>query len=282
VRVSKRCCLQIGLLVFASTALAIDVQAAGFSQANVKGSYSFLVNKWIADVSLQQFAEVGVLTFDGAGHVTGSATAVGDGASQTGALGGTYTVNSNGTGVVNLTTIFLGGTDRVAFVLNSTAGGVAHGVQFMTANDSNNEVVSGTAVLQSTAPAAYSAATLSGRFTFQVNAWSADMNFDEQGCIGLLTSDGKGNITGSTTCVDLGVLSKGTFTGVYTVNPDGTCSMSLVNSDGSTPVLACALNTVGAAGASDLQLVVTNPGPSGSDNSTNYEVTGTAVKQGAP
>jgi len=83
------------------------------------------------------------------------------------------------------------------------------------------------------------------------------------------------------TSLDNGVDTPLTFTGTYTVNADGTCSMSLslLQTDGTNVNLACALNSVGPQGATGLQLVVTNPGPTGGDNSTNYAVTLTAVKQ---
>src|SRR5208337_4234319 len=128
-------------------ALALSAQAASFSNASLKGSYSFLTNLWTADTNTNEFAMVGVMTFDGAGNVTGSYTSSDGGVVQTGALGGTYTVNSNGTGVIDLTT---GSTAQFAITLNSTAAKVAHGVQLLQTNDSNNEVVSGTAMLQST------------------------------------------------------------------------------------------------------------------------------------
>ncbi len=80
--------------------------------------------------------------------------------------------------------------------------------------------------------------------------------------------------------VDRGVLNTFTLTGTYTVNPNGTCSISLVLSNsGGTPELACALNSQGPRGPTGMQFLVTNPGPSGTDNSTNYAITGTAMKQ---
>jgi len=120
----RRRILQVGLLSFVTAALALPAQAVGFSAANLKGSYSFLVNRWTADAGRQEFALVGVLTFDGVGNVTGSGTAVTGGVSLSGALGGTYSVSPNGTGAINFTTLFLGGTAQLAFTLNSTTAGV--------------------------------------------------------------------------------------------------------------------------------------------------------------
>ncbi len=118
-QVFSRRFLQVGVLVFLTLALALSAQAASFSNASLKGSYSFLTNLRTANVNTPQFAAVGVMTFDGAGNVTGSYTSISDHAVQSGALGGTYVVKSNGTGTLNLTT---GLTAQFAITLNSTVG----------------------------------------------------------------------------------------------------------------------------------------------------------------
>jgi hypothetical protein len=123
---------------------------------------------------------------------------------------------------------------------------------------------------------------LKGSFAVEFSGWSADPDFDEQGGVGTITFDGKGNVEGSFTAVDRGRVGTLTLTGTYVVNADGSCSMSFLASDGSTPNFACALNSVGSLGANGLQAVLTNPGPTGADNSTNYAVTVTGVKQGTP
>ncbi len=84
-------------------ALALSAQAATFSKASLKGSYSFLTNLWTADASTDEVAMVGVLTFNGAGKVTGSYTSISLEVFKTGALGGTYTVSANGTGKITFT-----------------------------------------------------------------------------------------------------------------------------------------------------------------------------------
>jgi len=151
-------------------------------------------------------------------------------------------------------------------------------------DDLKNEINSGTAVLLSTTPATYSVANLHGNFAAQVNLWSADPAIDDQGDVAISSFDGKGNVKGSATQMDQGALSKLTMAGTYAVNPDGTCSMSLVISGVTTPSLfACAINSLGAGGvARGMQLLLTNPGPRGSDNTTNYILSGSAVTQGTP
>ncbi len=244
---------------------ALSTQATKFSNASLKGSYSFLTNLWTANASTNEFAMVGVLTFNGAGTVTGSYTSITDGAAQTGTLAGTYTVNSNGTGTITFTT---GSTAQFAIALNSTAAKVAHGVQLLQTNDSNNEIVSGTAVLQSPTAETYSVANLKGNFADQHNMWTADVNQAVTGSVDLYSFDGKGNLKDSYAFMEGGVLHTGTRTGTYTVNPGG--SGSLPTTDGFS--VAFALNSVAAGQAKGLQLQVLSVGG-------NYVKTGTALKQ---
>jgi hypothetical protein len=92
--------------------------------------------------------EVGVLTFDGAGNVTSTGTSVADGSARgsgqpvlTGAGGtGTYSVNPDGTGTVQLQ-----GSGTLAFVI--TDGG--SGILFLRLHTTNeNDLQFGTARLQ--------------------------------------------------------------------------------------------------------------------------------------
>lgn len=91
---------QVGILIFMAIALALPAQAATFNNTSLKGSYSFLTSLWTASVSTNQFGMLGVMTFDGAGDVTGSYTSVSWDTVQTGTFSGTYTVSSNGIGAI--------------------------------------------------------------------------------------------------------------------------------------------------------------------------------------
>jgi hypothetical protein len=251
VRISRRPFMQVGVLVLMTIALALSAQAATYSKASLKGSYSFLTNLWTANASSNQFAMVGVLTFNGAGAVTGSYTSTDGGVVKTGTLGGTYTVNSNGTGTITFTT---GSTAQFAINLDSTAAKVAHGVQLLQTNDSNNEIVSGTAVLQSTTAETYSVASLKGSFSSLSNLWMANASATETGVIAMISFDGKGNFKGPQTGVfGNGVVQTNTVTGTYAVNPDGSGSLSTANGT----LWACALNTVAAGKAKGAQCLVT-------------------------
>jgi hypothetical protein len=258
---------QFGVLLFMTIALALSAQATTFSKASLKGSYSFLTNLWTANVNTSQIAMVGVLTFDGAGNVTGSYTSTDGGVVQTGTLGGTYTVNSNGTGTIAFST---GSTAQFAITLDSTAAKVAHGVQLLQTNDSNNEIVSGTAVLQSTTKETYSVASLKGTFSFQWNLWTADASQSQASLIGIGTFDGKGNYKDSLTMVAGGKIQTGTQTGTYTVGPDGAGGISL---PGSSQV-AFVLNSVAAGKPKGAQFIVNV-----SQVSSNSVVAGVVLKQ---
>jgi hypothetical protein len=258
--------MQVGVLIFVTIALVLSAQATKFSNASLKGSYSFLTNLWTANASTSQFAMVGVLTFDGAGNVTGSYTSLSLQVFQTGTLGGTYTVNSNGTGTITFTT---GSTAQFAINLDSTAAGVAHGVQLLQTNDSNNEIVSGTAVLQSTTAETYSAASLKGTFAFQWNLWTADASEPQASLIEIGTFDGKGNCAGAGTMVVDGKTTTGTDTGTYTVNPDGSGSLSV----SPNTQVAFVLNSVTAGKAKGVQFIQNLP----KFGSGDYVITGAAL-----
>jgi hypothetical protein len=270
VQVFSRRFLQVGVLGLLIVALALSAQAANFSNASLKGGYSFLANLRTANVNTPQFAAVGAMTFDGAGNVTGSYTSISDHAVQSGALGGTYLVKSNGTGTLSLTT---GLTAQFAITLNSTAAGVAHGVELLQTDDTSNEVVSGTALLQSTTAGKYTAASLKGNFALQYNPWTADANLAEDGGVGIFSFDGRGNIKGSVTIMFDGGKVGGTLKATYKVNSDGSGTISVVSKH--NVQFAFALNSVAAGQAKGLQFLDTNTG----DGNGNLVITGNALKQ---
>ncbi len=261
-------CTSIGSGNYAIAGIVLSAQATKFSNASLKGSYSFLTELWTANANTSPFGMAGVMTFDGAGTVTGFYTSVTGGVAQSGALGGTYTVNLNGSGTIALTT---GSTAQFAITLDSTAAKVAHGVQLVQTNDSNNEIVSGTAVLQSTTAETYSVANLKGNFALQRNQWTADVNQMETSGADFYTFDGKGNFKLSEAYVADGVFHTGTATGTYTINPDGS---GTVYGGGGFEAAAFVLNSVASGQAKGFQLLVTENG-----SISEGTFTGTAVKQ---
>ena len=261
---------QVKLSVFVTLVLALSAQAASFGNASLKGSYSFSTNLRTANINTSQFAVVGVMTFDGAGSVAGEYTSVSDHAVQSGPLGGTYAVKSNGTGDIDLTS---GLTARFAIILNSAAAGVAQGVQLLRTDDTNNEVISGTALLQSTSAGKYTVASLKGNFAFQYNPWTNDASLAEDGGAGIFGFDGKGNINGSVTIIFDGRKIGGPFKASYTVNSDGSGNITGIGKH--SLQIAFVLNSVASGQARGLQFLDTNTG----DGNGNLVITGNALKQ---
>ena len=265
--------MQVAVLVFVTITLALSAQAVVFSNASLKGSYSFLLNRWT--VQYNQDAVVGVMAFDGAGNVAASFTYIDGGVVQTGTDSGTYTVNSNGTGAINFTNFSgTGASPHFAITLNSTAAGLAHGLQLVQTNNTANYVQSGTALLQCTTAATYSVASLKGNFSWQGNLWTANVNQAQSGGIGTFSFDGKGHVKGVWTRMDGGVLHTGTFTGTYTVNSDGSGSITVTFSPGPVTQAAFVLNNKPPLGtaAKGLQFLQTNL-------EGNIVISATALKQ---
>jgi len=240
---------QVCLLVFVTITLVLTAQAATFSNANLNGTYTFMGNRWTADVSAPQGGFIGVMSFDGAGNVTESYTGMINGSLITGTYSGTYTVNPNGTGTLTYPGL------QFTFVVNSTSAKIAHGIQLLgILNYGYNEVGTSTALLQSTTANTYSAANLRGNFSFQYDEWTADPTQTYYAGNGLFSFDGKGNVRGSSSSMENGTLQTNTFTGTYTVNSDGSGTISL-----STGVqYAFVLNTVLGTFAHGFQFLQTN------------------------
>lgn len=269
-QVFSRRFVQFGVLVFTAFALTLSARAAGFSNASLKGGYSFFTSLRTANVNTPQFAVVGVMAFDGVGNVTGSYTSISDHVVKSGSLGGTYLVSSNGSGTIDLTT---GLTAKFAITLNSMAAGVAQGVQLLRTDDTNNEIVSGTALLQSTTAGKYTAASLKGSFALQYNPWTADATLAEDGGVGIFTFDGKGSVKGSVTVMFDGGQVGGPFKATYKVNSDGSGTITGIGKHGLQ--IAFVLNSVVAGQAKGLQFLDTNTG----DGNGNLVITGNALKQ---
>jgi len=96
--------------------------AAAFDIGSLSGSYAFQFNKFGTCQNIQ--AAVGVFSFDGAGSVTANFTvynsykwAAGGPKVTSGSSSGTYSVNSDGTGTINITS-----PDTVTFAFAIDSG----------------------------------------------------------------------------------------------------------------------------------------------------------------
>lgn len=127
-----------------STALLQSSTSNSYTVANLKGSFSFQTNEWTADPSQPIYAGNGLFTFDAKGNVKGSSSYMEGGETlQTETFTGTYTVNSDGSGTISLST-----GEQYVFVLNTVTGVLAHGLQIVQTNTTGNLAICGIAQRQ--------------------------------------------------------------------------------------------------------------------------------------
>jgi hypothetical protein len=214
--------------------------AAGFSNASLRGAYGYLVTLHTSDPSTTVFANLGIMTFDGAGNVSGKNSQVALGVVTNSTYSGTYTVNANGTGAITLS-----GGPQFAMALDSVAGGVATDVQLLKTNDTANEVVSGHAVLQSTKPKTFTLKDTKGTGSDIIYVTSPISYYPQGAVVGIVSGDGKGNFTYSYAQVSNGQYSQLIQKGTETINPDGT-GTSTSTIGGSTINDIVVFNSVGA------------------------------------
>ncbi|HYL34557.1 MAG TPA: hypothetical protein VEV17_01445 [Bryobacteraceae bacterium] len=217
--------LTLGLaLCFAYLSPANKLSSASAQVTSPNGSYGVLVNQWKDPNSNSVEAVLAVLNFDGAGNIAGTYTLTRsiNFVLATGTLTGTYSGNPDGSNTVNLT-FDIGAT--VTAVMAVTDGGA--GLQLLATGGNGSkpgQVVSGTGRIQSaqgTMPA--------GSYGFLLNQWPDSAN-NPDAIAGVMNLDGAGNVSGSFTAIgaDVGPAPiSGTATGTYSVNPDGTGSLTL-------------------------------------------------------
>jgi hypothetical protein len=236
--------------------------ATTYTAANVKGSYSLLVNGY-GGTTLES-AYVGIFTFDGVSTVTGYLEGLNDGSPEviTITSGSTYKVSANGQGslTANATSSLKGAESiQIDFVLNSIAAAVARSLQMVLLSNTDNQVWAWTATsINLTVPA--TAARLKGTYSVLLNSWTSGIG---QGYLGTVVFDGKSKVT----CV-LAIRTGGgsgsttvTGTGTYSVNSDGSGSIAMTFSNATTADFDFVMNTaLGTSVAKGIQLIeVDNP-----------------------
>jgi len=263
----------IGLFLLSSFAPA-QVHPAVYSNASLKGPYGFLTNTWLSNQSDYPCAELGILNFDGAGNFTIAFTENCGGSVNSYTGGGTYSVAKDGTGSFTGTLSGISGTFTEAIVLNSGGKGfqmVLTSCPFC-GNDTDDDA--GTAIAMGAT--SFSNASLKGSYEFM----SAKLTYaqDENASInlGAGTCDGAGKIKGSGINVFAGTPQSFTYTGTYSVNSDGSGSMTITTPDGSWVTSAFVINSASSTGlgAKGLQTLKTAE----SSGSMSVE-SGTATKQ---
>jgi len=228
------------------------------------GSYGILVNEWKVSNSNIVRGFLSSLNFDGAGNVTGPYVFITiNDTVISGTMTGTYSGNPDGTNTLNLTRDSVG---TLTGLLAVTDGGA--GIQLLMTGGSllgQGQVMTGIGrSAQGTMPA--------GSYGFQLNQWP-DAQHEPLGVFGVVNLDGAGNAAGSLTVLghDAGPTPfSTTFTGTYSVKPDGTGQMILNLDIGVTVTLA---TVVTDGGSTILMLQVDESDGFGS------VVSGTARKQ---
>jgi hypothetical protein len=239
---------------------AVSAQGMTFTKASLKGGYSVLINRWTANSSEDEVALLGIMTFDGAGNVSLSYTAMVGGVQQTGSASGTYFLGgSEGTGQIMFTTG--ANPPQYAIAVTSHAAGLAKSISLLRF-DSNypaDATESGTAVLQSTAAVTYNVSKLKGFLNFEVDDRTFSGN--TTGMLGTFNVDGKGNVKGGLSLI--ATRDNGgeyiSAAGPYTVNSDGSGTMTLQTSIHTELTFTFVLNDVTQTGpAKGMQLLQTN------------------------
>jgi hypothetical protein len=127
------------------------VKAAAFSNASLSGGYSFANSGETLGPGSIKFAEVGAITFDGAGGFKGNATMNDGGTICTATVTGTYSINADGSGSATLTQTpdaasAAHGCTTINFPVALALSGGGAQVQFV--ETSGTEIASGLALKQ--------------------------------------------------------------------------------------------------------------------------------------
>ena len=125
---------------------ATAMGASSFSNASLKGSYEWLALKWTSSQNSNAAVRVGTATFDGVSNVNTAGTQVIAGQASSYSASGTYSVNSDGSGSMNMTDKS-GGTFTVSLVINTAGKGFQHMIT-ASSGDFTGYVSDGTATKQ--------------------------------------------------------------------------------------------------------------------------------------
>src|SRR5262249_8293352 len=180
--------------------------ASPFGNAVLKGNYAFTIAGQ-DNISFVPFAAGGLLSANGAGHLTSVTIDVNDGGaiSLGSSTTGTYSVNSAGRGFASF------GNLQLAFYP------AANGSVQLAQIDSNG-VTTGVARLQSSGP--FSVGSVSGSFAANFAGTNLVSTGGEEDIAGIVNSDGAGNLSGTLDVNNSGILTQGTSlsNGSYTAS----------------------------------------------------------------
>jgi len=222
-------------IAFPSMLTVLLLGTAEAQRVSPLGPYSFVLNASYSNPSNQGgLGLLGVMNFDGIGNVSGPYTLeLGSGGQLpvttiTGNLTGTYTLGASGT--VSITLALDNGT---GFSLGGVTGNSGHGLQLVATScsgpycDLSGSVINGVGESQLSGPVRIPKnprpVPLQGSFQLQ-SAKTSPTPFTS---LGVIAFDGAGDVTESLLFVGPGPSSStGAYSGTYSVNPDGTGSIT--------------------------------------------------------
>jgi hypothetical protein len=226
------------------------------AQSNsLSGSFGVLLNAYGG------LAVLGVINFDGAGNVTGSGTARSNGGhpQSTSTFTGTYSSMPSGVGFKpGSLTITLDTGVTLSLDMVVTDGG--QGLQLVLTNCSGGCDPAALGVMSGVARAAYTG-PVNGSYGFQLNSIP-----DPSAFLGVMSFDGAGNAVMSITNVGAPQegspppVGGGTLTGTYSLNPDGSGTVTLIDPSGNPNQTFAIVSTDGGSGL----LLLLASGPPGS------------------
>jgi hypothetical protein len=202
-------------------------------------------------------AEIGILSFDGAGSFTGADTHNNAGSVTRNKLTGTYTVNADCTGSITL--------NAASFTDPSNAPWVGGAIVILLDGRQVNLLLNGPPIMPSchanepvcpnvilaggtlscvgvrSVPAACGASLLKGKYAISFSgavmgyseALAAQWSPGTEAEIGILDFDGAGNFSGTDTYSNLATTTPFNLAGTYTVNADCTGSIALTTASSS-------------------------------------------------
>jgi hypothetical protein len=231
----------------ASILLVLALATAGTVAAQVAppvGPYGFVLNATFSDPSTHGGGAIlGLMNFDGAGIVSGPYTLeLGSGgpnppAEVTGTLNGTYSSNPDGTGTMSVTLVDVGNVTIANVTLAMVIDNHSRTLQLAETGctgaicDLTGTVVTGIAEIEFTGLVhPIHQGFLNGSYGLQTTKSSPTPATS----LYVWTFDGAGNVTLSGTFVGAGpTVVSGTLSGTYSVNPDGTGTITIPPQNGS-------------------------------------------------
>lgn len=254
--------------------ISLRSASATDSNASLTGSYSFLTNTWLANQSDNPCVALGIANFDGVGNLTIAIYQNCAGTVNRYTGNGTYSVATKGTGAMNYSLSGVSGSATAAIVLDSAGRSFQFVQTSCTWCGSGTDVTAGTAVKMGAS--SFSNASLKGNYEWMKTKWSNAQDPGADVTLSVMTFDGVGNVKGSGTNVSDGSAQHFMFTGTYSVDSDGSGSITVNDQNGNFRIFVFVVNSANSTGlgAKGLQMVNSPSTPGFNDT-----YSGTATKQ---